>query len=229
VARAIHNELLEHDHPNVYLDITMKPADWIRRRFPHIYQTCKKYGLDITSQPIPVVPAAHYTCGGVAVDLFGRTNINRLRAVGEVSCTGLHGANRLASTSLLEGLVWGWDAGEDAARTIRENQATDSPIPPIRPFVPETDPVDPALIYQDWRTIKRTMWNYVGLVRTPRRLSRAMSILRELQQEVLSFYRTAVPCNSIIGLRNGVTTSLAILFAAQRNQTSVGCHYLKED
>ncbi len=228
VARAIHNEMLESDEPCVYLDITSKPADWVRNRFPHIYKTCLQYGVDITSQPIPVVPAAHYSCGGIYVDLVGQTTIPHLRAAGEVACTGLHGANRLASTSLLEGLLWGWNTGEDVARNIRNNGANGK-IPPIRPFQPETDPVDKALIYQDWRTIKRTMWNYVGLVRTPRRLSRAMSILRELQQEILSFYRTAVPSNPIIGLRNGITTSLAVLFAVQRNQVSLGCHYITED
>ena len=227
VARAIQNEMLESGAPCVYLNITHKDAAWIRGRFPNIHKTCLQYGVDITAQPIPVVPAAHYACGGVAVDLWGRTTIPNLRAVGEVSCTGLHGANRLASTSLLEGLLWGWNAGIDAARVLNEKGRPS--IPPMRPFIAETEPVDPALIFQDWRTIKSTMWNYVGLTRTPRRLSRALSILRELQFEILAFYRKARPSDAIIGLRNGITTALAVLFAAQRNPSSCGAHYLQED
>lgn len=227
VARAIQNEMLESGSPCVYLDITTRDPQWVRERFPNIYKTCLQYGVDISAQPIPVVPAAHYACGGVAVDLRGNTTIPGLRAVGEVSCTGLHGANRLASTSLLEGLLWGWDAGVDAVRTSREN--VNLKIPPIRPFVPETERVDPALIYQDWRTIKSTMWNYVGLTRTQRRLSRALSILRELQHEILAFYRKARPCDPILGLRNGITAALAIVFAALKNPTSCGAHYIQED
>jgi len=229
VARAIQNEMLQTEHPCVYLDLTMKDAGWIRSRFPNIHRTCLDYGIDITSQPIPVVPAAHYSCGGIFVDLEGNTSIPNLRAVGEVSCTGLHGANRLASTSLLEGLLWGWTAGQEAAKVASGKTAGKVSIPPIRPFVPEMEPVDPALIQQDWDTLQSTMWNYVGLTRTPRRLSRAMSILRELQHEILSFYRRARPSESIIGLRNGITTALAVLFAAQRNHTSHGCHFIQED
>ena len=175
-----------------------------------------------------MVPAAHYSCGGVLADRLGRTTIPRLRAVGEVSCTGLHGANRLASTSLLEGLLWGWGAGEDCARALGERGGRES-IPPIRPFIAETEPSDPALIAQDWLSIKYTMWNYVGLARTPKRMARALSILRELQQEVQAFYQKAKPTESIIGLRNGVTAALAVLFAAQRNHTSQGCHFVQED
>ena len=229
VARAIQNEMLESGQPCVYLDIRQKDADWLKTRFPGIYTTCLKFGIDITRQLIPVVPAAHYSCGGIAVDLRGNTTIPHLKAAGEVSCTGLHGANRLASTSLLEGLLWGWDAGEDAARMALQAHAQKDTLPEIREFVPESDPVDPALIAQDWLTIKYSMWNYVGLTRTPRRMSRAMLILRELQTEVMDFYRKAKPSDAIIGLRNGVTAALAILFAAQRNQVSQGCHYVRKD
>jgi L-aspartate oxidase len=228
VARAIQNEMLESGSSCMYLDIAHKrDADWIRKRFPNIYATCFKFGIDISHQPIPVVPAAHYSCGGVAVDCVGNTSLRGLRAVGEVSCTGLHGANRLASTSLLEGMLWGWNAGIDSARWLQEHKKI--AMPPIRLFVVESEAVDPALIIQDSRHIKSTMWNYVGLTRTPRRLTRAMSILRELQHEILSFYRKARPSDSIIGLRNTITTALAVLFAAQRNQQSCGCHYVQED
>jgi L-aspartate oxidase len=229
VARAIQNEMLESGQSCVYLDISHKDGEWIKGRFPGIYATCMRFGIDPTSQRIPVVPAAHYSCGGVAVDLLGNTTLPNLRAVGEVSCTGVHGANRLASTSLLEGLLWGWEAGADAAREAKECRRAGPGAPEIRPFVPEREAVDPAPIAQDWLTIKYTMWNYVGLSRTARRMSRAMQILRELQYEVLDFYRKAKPSDAILGLRNGVTAALAVLFAAQRNHSSCGCHYLQED
>ena len=227
VARAIQNEMLESGQPCVYLDIRGKDSEWLKGRFPGIYTTCISFGIDITKDLIPVVPAAHYACGGIAVDLLGNTSIPGLRAAGEVSCTGLHGANRLASTSLLEGLLWGWDAGTDSARLIHQGSLPS--VPPIRAFVPESEAMDPALIAQDWLTIKYTMWNYVGLTRTQRRMSRALSILRELQFEVLDFYRKAKPSDSVLGLRNGVTAALALLFGAQRNHSSCGCHYLQED
>ena len=223
VARAIQNEMLTHDESCVYLDISQKDSEWIRKRFPNIYQTCLEYGFDMTSGPIPVVPAAHYSCGGIAVDLKGRTSIHRLRAVGEVSCTGVHGANRLASTSLLEGLVWGNEAGKHAAENISQNR--DFYFPEISQWHLVKEDVDPALVFQDWLTIKYTMWNYVGLTRTKRRLVRARQILRELQQEVEGFYRKALINDSLIGLRNGVQTAMAVLYAAWENRGSRGCHY----
>lgn len=221
VARAIHEEMLATQDPCVYLDISYKDADWIRRRFPTIHGECLKSGVDITKEPIPVVPAAHYSCGGVMTDLDGRTSINRLWAVGEVACTGLHGANRLASTSLLEGLVF----GARAARAMLEELPSTPEAPPIGPWLPESDPVDPALILQDWLTIKYTMWNYVGLTRTQKRLRRAHQILRELQQEIEAFYGHSKLDDDLIGLRNGVQAALAILYAASQNRVSRGCHY----
>ncbi len=226
VARGIQDEMLRSGRSCVYLDISHKDADWIRGRFPHIYKNCLQYDIDITKRRIPVVPAAHYACGGVAVDLNGQTSIPNLRAVGEVSCTGLHGANRLASTSLLEGLLWGWTTGEDCAKAAKDNRMD---IPAIRPFIAEKEPADPALIAQDWLSLRYTMWNYVGLSRTPRRLARAMEIVRELQQEILGFYQEAQPTEAVIGLRNGITSALAILFAAQRNHESRGCHHVETD
>jgi L-aspartate oxidase len=223
VARGIHLEMMETGEESMYLDISHKEPDWIRHRFPLIYNFCMKYNIDITRQPIPVVPAAHYSCGGIAVDLHGRTNVAGLRAIGEVSCTGLHGANRLASTSLLEAVTWGYQAAEGAIEARSEN-----PIPSSRNVVPwqlEHEEVDPALIQQDWLTIKYTMWNYVGLVRRTRRLTRALKILRELQFEVESFYRRATLTEEVIGLRNGVQTALAVTHSAFRNRQSRGGHY----
>ncbi len=223
VARAIHEELLAGSEPCVYLDISHKPADWIRERFPRIYQQCMKYGIDMTKEPIPVVPAAHYSCGGVAVDLQGKTSIQGLRAVGEVACTGLHGANRLASTSLLEALVFGHMTGRDLLTGLVE--ARSRPWPPVEPWVREKEAVDPALILQDWLTVKYTMWNYVGLVRTDKRLRRAKQILRELQDEIENFYARARMGDELIGIRNGAQAALAILYAAMQNRSSRGCHY----
>ena len=227
VARAIHQEMLEQHEDSMFLDISHKDATWVKERFPTIYQTCLKYGVDITKQPIPVVPAAHYSCGGVMVDLVGRTTIQRLRAVGEVSCTGVHGANRLASTSLLEALVWGVWCGRDLARTIAETRHFY--FPPIARWSEEHEPVDAALVAQDWLMIKHTMWNYVGLVRGDRRLQRAQRILRELQTEVEQFYRKCTMTDAIVGLRNGLQTANAVLYAAVRNRQSRGCHYREQE
>jgi len=222
VARAIHEEMLAQRSPCVYLDITHQPPDWIRERFPNIYRRCLEVGIDMTKSLIPVVPAAHYSCGGVATDLCGRTSLDRLWAVGEVACTGLHGGNRLASTSLLEGLVWGHEAGLAIAQRLGELHYY---APLVDEWKHEKEPVDPALILQDWLTIRYTMSNYVGLVRSRRRLNRARHILRELQMEVEDFYARAILTDDMVGLRNGVQTALAVLFAASENRQSIGCHY----
>ena len=223
VARGIHQWMIESGEPCALLDISHKSPDWVRSRFPGIYEKCKSLGIDITREPIPVVPAAHYSCGGVSVDALGKSNVGRLRAVGEVACTGVHGANRLASTSLLEGLVWGTRAGSDAAE--RSLNAADHYFPEIAPWVYERETVDPELIAQDWLTIQQTMWNYVGLVRTTKRLDRAHEILREHHLEIERFYDKAAISDSLIGLRNGVQTALAILLAAMECRESRGCHY----
>ena len=223
VARAIHQRMLEKDEPHVLLNISHKPAEWIRGRFPELVARCLDYGFDLTAGPVPVVPAAHYACGGVAVDGNGRTTLGHLRAVGEVSCTGVHGANRLASTSLLEGLLWGWKAGKAAAREAARKSGR--PLPQARPWEPEHEPVDPALIAQDWMVIRHTMWNYVGLLRSERRLDRAGRILGELREEIENFYRRGTMSDALLGLRNGVQTALAIHRAAADNPVSRGCHY----
>ncbi len=232
VARAIHFEMEKHGYSHVLLDIaTRMPASMIRERFPHIYETCLNVGLDITNKPIPVIPAAHYFCGGVLVDKWGQTNIKNLYAIGEVSCTGLHGANRLASTSLLEGLVW----GNRAAQHI-ENVFSDRGFPPIPsnnkiPRWDESDlitDVDLGLIQGDMQTIQNIMWYYVGLVRNVDRLTRAIRELRHLWNEIETFYRTTKLDDGLIGLRNAVEVASIVAQAALHNRTSRGCHYWTE-
>ncbi len=222
-ARAIYQTMLESGEPCVYLDITHKPAEQLRERFPGIHAVCIERGIDLTREPVPVVPAAHYSCGGIATDDQGGTTVDRLRAVGEVACTGLHGANRLASTSLLECLVWGTRAGARSAERI--THGGDFYFPEIAGWRYEHEPADPALISQDWLTIQHTMWNYVGLIRSEKRLNRAMRILRELDLEIARFYEKCEISDSIIGLRNGIVTALLILEAADQSHESRGCHY----
>ncbi len=232
VARAIHHEMETHGYSHVLLDIaTRMPADAIRERFPNIYTTCLQAGIDITREPIPVVPAAHYSCGGVWVNEWGSSTIENLYAVGEVSCTGLHGANRLASTSLLEGLVW----GERAGRRIEE-QLSHEPLPKIPSLadVPRWDEsglfadADPALIQGDMQTIQNIMWHYVGLVRSADRLSRAIRELRHLWNEIETFYRTTRLGDGLIGLRNAVEVALIVAQSALHNRQSRGCHFRQD-
>jgi len=224
VARAIHQEMLKRGDAYVLLDLSDVHVD-PRERFPTIYETCARFGVDITRQAIPVVPAAHYGCGGVKVDLSGRTDIERLYAVGEVSCTGLHGANRLASTSLLEALVWGRRAGQDVAR--RELAADQPPYDHVAGWhdVGLTDELDPALVIQDWSSIKTTMWNYAGIVRSRRRLDRAQADLSYLAHRIEQFYRETKLSDAIVGLRNAIQVALMVTEAARRNPESRGCHY----
>ncbi len=225
VSRGIHEEMLQDGSECVFLDISHKKSEWIKKRFPNIYKKCLEFKIDITRQPIPVVPAAHYSCGGIVVDSEGRTSIKRLRAAGEVACSGIHGANRLASSSLLEGLVWGTLAGKSVAKEVKETKID---LPKISPWKYEKEEADPALILQDWLTIRHTMWNYVGLVRTRKRLVRAEKILTELQSEIEEFYRHSILSDDLIWLRNGIQTSLVILQAAKVNRKSRGCHYRKD-
>jgi L-aspartate oxidase len=232
VARAIHHEMEEHGFPHVYLDIASQmPADKIKERFPNIYERCLEAGVDITRDPIPVVPAAHYFCGGVLVDEWGRSNIENLYAVGEVSCTGIHGANRLASTSLLEGVVWGCRAAENITELFAAGSANLSvPVENI----PQWDDSglvaepDPALIRGDMQTIQNIMWHYVGLVRSADRLSRAIRELRHLWNEIETFYRTTKVDDGLIGLRNALEVALIVAQAARHNRESRGCHYRRD-
>jgi len=230
VARSIHQEMLETRAECVYLDLCshMSPQK-IRARFPTIYQRCLEAGVDITRELIPVVPAAHYFCGGIWVDERGHSNLRDLYAVGEVSCTGVHGANRLGSASLLEGLVWGWRAAQDIAQAIARGEPLHVNPKDIPPWYDTGRYVaDPALIAQDINTIKHIMWNYVGLVRSSHRLARAIDELTHLRAEIDKFYRTAKLSDSLIGLRNSVQAALTVALAAWENRTSRGCHY-RED
>jgi L-aspartate oxidase len=225
VARSIHQEMLSKGLPNVYLDLrTYISAGRILEHFPHIVKACEEYGIHPTKDLVPVAPAAHYFCGGVWVNEWGQTTIDRLYAAGEVSCTGLHGANRLASTSLLEGLVWGWRA----AHHILSCLPGDPPIAPDN--IPPWEDVgtgfpDPALITQDFSVIQHMMWNYVGLVRTTNRLDRALRELRYLETEIESFYRVSRVTDGLIGLRNAVRSAVIVAAAAWENKSSMGCHY----
>ena len=225
VSRAIADEIIETRHDCVYLDITSKDPEWIKNRFPTIYEHCLEKNVDITKEPIPVVPAAHYTCGGVKVDLKSRTNLKGLYAVGEVSCNGLHGANRLASTSLLEGLTWGYIAAEDILKRIDNFTHYDGLK--IQEWRKGSQEADVALIAQDWLTLKQTMWNYVGLTRTSHRLKRADAMFSELYDEIQRFYKNAELRDSLIGLRNAVEVGYMVLNSSRRNSESVGCFYRK--
>lgn len=227
VTRGIYQELLESREDYVLLDIASYiPKEKIKTHFPNIYKTCRDYGVDITREPLPVAPTAHFLCGGVKVDDWGKTNIKNLYAVGEVSCTGVHGANRLASTSLLECLVWGARSAKHISQTIQNSKLADPQI--IRPwkYTHKVKGVDPALIKQDWSTIKSIMWNYVGIVRTVKRLRRAVEDLRYLQYRIERFYKDILICDDLVGLRSGVGTALIIAEAALKNRKSQGCHFI---
>ena len=227
VTRAIYEEMINTNSNYVYLDLASYTQVDIPKRFPTIYKTCLQYGIDITREPIPVVPAAHYCCGGVLVDDWGRTTLKNLFAVGEVSCTGVHGANRLASTSLLEGLVW----GTRASRYINEHFPGKLPYQPSEihewyyPHVQES--IDPALIHQDWLTIRSTMWNYAGIIRTKKRLERAQADLSYLAHRIQKFYREAQMDPKIVGLKHGIQVAMLITAAALNNPLSRGAHYIR--
>jgi L-aspartate oxidase len=226
VARAIWEEMLTEGSEYVLLDLSDVDVD-VTQRFPTIYKTLLRYGVDITKHPIPVVPAAHYSIGGIKVDLQGRSTLDGLYAVGEVSCTGVHGANRLASTSLLEAITWGHSAGRDAAATL----ATTGPSPERFAHVADwhdadlTESLDPALVVQDWMTIRTTMWNYAGIVRTDKRLTRALADLNYLAHRIDQFYRETKLSDGLLGLRNAIDVAQLITAAALRNPVSTGAHY----
>jgi L-aspartate oxidase len=217
--------MVERGYPHVLLDIhsVLSPAR-IQERFPTIHAECLSLGIDITRQPIPVVPAAHYFCGGVWTDEWGRTTVDSLYAIGEVACSGIHGANRLASTSLLEGLVWGNRAAQNVAAHSPLNTVGPNDVPRWEEEGLEEE-ADPALIWRDMRTIQHTMWHYVGLVRSSRRLARALRDLGHLKQDIEDFYRTTRLNDALIGLRHSIQAALIVAAAAQHNRTSRGCHY----
>jgi L-aspartate oxidase len=228
VARGIYSEMVDKAYPYVLLDIAShQSGDYIRQRFPHIYAYCLAQNIDITRQPIPVVPAAHYFCGGVQVDLNGHTSIPNLYAIGEVSCTGVHGANRLASTSLLEGLVWGVQAAGDIRALSPGLLLDDHDIPEWNDTGLIYEP-DPNLIQGDMQSVRNLMWHYVGLVRSEYRLNRAIRDLRQQWLDIEEFYRKTRLSDGLIGLRNSVQTALIVAYAAHHNRNSRGCHF-RED
>ena len=226
VARAIHLELAATGEGCAYLDLSAMKPEFIRDRFPTVVARCAEHGIDVTREPIPVVPAAHFSCGGVHTDLAGRTNVHHLNAVGETGCTGLHGANRLASTSLLECLVSAkFTAHADAGEIVRGEFY----LPAPRAWFGPTHAADPTLIRQDLQLLQSTMWNYAGIVRSPKRLTRARRILLELREEIGSFYRGCRVTRELVELRNAVQTALLVVHAAALNPRSKGCHYVVEE
>ncbi|MDO8954221.1 MAG: L-aspartate oxidase [Gammaproteobacteria bacterium] len=223
VARAIDHEMKRLGIDCVYLDISHKPADFIMSHFPNIYAKCLQYGFDITKGPIPVVPAAHYTCGGVVVDHRARTTIPGLYAAGEVSCTGLHGANRMASNSLLECLVYASAASRDIMQKFDPNYT----VPAIEPWDESwvSDSEEEILVTANWDEIRRLMWNYVGIVRSNKRLKRASERLTLLKREIQEYYGNFRITGDLLELRNLIVVAELIVDAATARKESRGLHY----
>ncbi|HEX4870108.1 MAG TPA: L-aspartate oxidase [Moraxellaceae bacterium] len=223
VARAIDYEMKRLGIRCVYLDITHKSADFITSHFPNIYQKCLEYGIDITKDPIPVVPAAHFTCGGVMVDLHSRTDLPNLYAIGETSFTGLHGANRMASNSLLECFVFAMAAARDIQARLAEQ-----PAPPALPAWDASkvrNPDEDVVILHNWEELRRFMWDYVGIVRTDKRLMRALRRVELLKSEIHEYYSNYTISTNLIELRNLVLVAELIIRCAQQRKESRGLHY----
>jgi len=223
VARAIDHEMKRLGADCMYLDISHRPPEFIKHHFPMIDEKLQSLGIDLTRQPIPIVPAAHYTCGGVMVDQHGRTDLDGLYAIGEVSYTGLHGANRLASNSLLECVVYGWSAAEDIIKRL--------PHAKLAKNIPQWDESrvdnsdEQVVIQHNWHELRLFMWDYVGIVRTTKRLERALRRIMTLQQEIDEYYANFRISNNLLELRNLVLVAELIVRSALERKESRGLHY----
>jgi len=223
VARAIDHEMKKRGIDCVYLDISHKPESFIREHFPNIYQQCLEFDIDITQQPIPVVPAAHYTCGGVITDSYARTDIENLYAVGEVACTGLHGANRMASNSLLECLVFAQRASDKIKQKLPQITHVQNIAPWDESKVSDSD--EEVVVAHNWSELRHFMWDYVGIVRTDKRLDRAMNRVELLKKEIAEYYKYFRVTSDLLELRNLVIVAELIIRCAQQRKESRGLHY----
>jgi L-aspartate oxidase len=226
VARAIDHEMKRLGSDSVYLDISHKPADFIESHFPTVYASCLKFGFDLTKKPIPVVPAAHYICGGIVTDRYGRTDIPGLYAIGEVACTGLHGANRIASNALLECVVFAHSAYKEICAALGR-----APEPDELPDWDEsrvTDSDEEVVVSHNWDELRRFMWDYVGIERTTKRLQRAKHRIDLLRAEIAEYYGHFRVTNDLIELRNLVEVADLIIRSALQRRESRGLHYTRD-